>query len=181
MGKKKKKKNQDPEILFEPLDPTMPETRPPWTFALCMCSGYLLLHNTPPQNSVAWHSHLLLSSWPWRLMGSARRVSFVVVRCQPCWMLKTASSLMCLLAGLAQWTTWGLARQPSPRSLSISLVWSHDSWTSYIVSGFPYTKHFKRKRWKCNISQKSGSVISATSIGDSWVWESTQPQGEEPI
>ena len=48
-----KKKNQDPEILFEPLDPTMPETRPPWTFALCMCSGYLLLHNTPPQNSVA--------------------------------------------------------------------------------------------------------------------------------
>lgn len=52
MGKKKKK-NQDPEILFEPLDPAMPETRPPWTFALCMCSGYLLLHNTPPQNSVA--------------------------------------------------------------------------------------------------------------------------------
>ena len=52
-------------------------------------------------------------------------------------------------------------------ALSISLVRSHDSWTSYIVSGFPYTKHFKRKRWKCNISQKSGSVISATSIGDS--------------
>lgn len=38
-----KREKQDPAILFEPLDPATPETSPPWTFALHMYPGYLLL------------------------------------------------------------------------------------------------------------------------------------------
>lgn len=39
----KKREKQDPAILFEPLDLAKPETRLPWTFALHMYFGHLLL------------------------------------------------------------------------------------------------------------------------------------------